>query len=187
MTGGEEYEKSLLAARHDIYIYIYIYIYIWFFVVGPKSEIIFNICKSKKRSVFVLGFFLSFFLSFFFLSFLISFVYVSNLLLSSDSMYVKSSFNGVLNETWTFSCCILNCFQLVMGFWRSLPYFYLSGFTLDSFIPHLLLIFDKLCVYVCVRVCWAYLVFYLQLFFPLCVCECVSWDFIHVYVCVCVW
>ena len=57
--------------------------------------------------------------------------------------------HGVLNETWTHSCLHFERFSVGYGFlWRSLLYFSKGVFTLVCFTPHLLLIFDTVCVYV---------------------------------------
>ena len=78
--------------------------------------------------------------------------------------------------------CSLNGFQLVMFYFMNvvLPFSY-SVFLLAYFTPHLLLIFDTLCVCVCVCV----LVWFqisLVVIFSVCVCKCVSWDFLYIYI-----
>ena len=65
--------------------------------------------------------------------------------------------------------CSLNVFQLVMGFHGGHFSLFLSVFTLVCFTPHLLLIFDTLCV--CVGGSFR---ISLTAIFSLCVCECLT-------------
>ena len=102
-------------------------------------------------------------------------MYVFSLFLLSENIYGTRPIviNGVLNETWTRSC--LHDFQLVMGWYRSHPLFFLVCVLPYSALPFI----DILYVFVIVCVYWSCFGFHSHLFF-LCVC---LGDF---FVCICV-
>ena len=129
-----------------------------------REKEIFQLNRPNKRFVFFRIVFLTF-------------VYISSLILSSGNMY--GLVNGVFNETWTHSYLQFEWFSVGFLFLcRSLQCFSECLFTPIFFTPHLLLIWNKLCVYVCVCVCVCFgVVSDFTDIFSMCKCECVSWNF----------
>ena len=155
---AEQYHNIL-----SIIIYIYIYIY-EFLVIGSKKEWrYFEMSRSTEKFVF--------FRIYLFILFLHTCMFPVWCFRQRTCM-AQGLVNGIFNETWTHSCLQFEWFSVnYVVFYEIASFFFLECVSLSFyFTPHLILIFDTLCVCVCVCVLeW----FRISLTI-LCVCVCVG-------------
>ena len=91
--------------------------------------------------------------------------------------------NVVLGETWTYSCLQFNSFHLVIVIFKKIGlFFFLKSVSLSYFNPHLLLIFETF--WLCVLRWFQISLIAISSQY---MCEWVSWDFLYIYLSICVY